>query len=437
MNVKTRALAVLLCLSVSQVGTGDLELAMERFTRAESPAAAEQAVDGVLAVGAGFDAVRAALIADGRLPSDPETGRLLIEQTTADGTAHPSLVLVPDTYDPSRPYPVRVYLHGGVARPRGEAADGSWWRNPQRLASADHISVFPYSWNESLWWQPSQMENLESVLWRLKRNYNVDENRVYLFGVSDGGTGAWAFAFRATTPWAAFFPFIAHPAVLSNPASGVGGELYPINLSAKPVYAVNGDQDRLYPTSAVQPYMTLFRDAGVELTFVSKADAGHTTSWWPQEAPRIEAFVAAHPRDPLPDHIAWRTDSTERSNRAHWVVIEEIGADERPLAEPNSVTVGGRRYLAFPRGLTSGRIDVRRAGNEIDVESWGVLRYTLLLAPTEIDFERPIVVRTDGVESFRGRLEPSTEVLLRWAARDADRTMLFAAELSIEVPESR
>jgi hypothetical protein len=30
-------------------------------------------------------------------------------------------------------------------------------------------------------------------------------------------------------------------------------------------------------------------------------------------------------------------------------------------------------------------------------------------------------------------LEPSPETLLRWAARDRDRTMLFGAELELEV----
>lgn len=435
MNARLWALTVVLCAGAPQAATGELGAAMERFARAETPEAAEGAMPAAIAAGAGFDAVREALLSDDRLPPDPDTGRLLIDETV-DGTSHPTLVLVPESYDPDRAYPVRVYLHGGVARPR-RASDGNWWRNPARLASEDHISVFPYAWADSSWWQSSQAENIGRVLWRLKRTYNVDESRVYLFGVSDGGTGVWALAFRETTPWAAFLPFIAHPAVLSNPASGVDGELYPVNLTAKPLYVVNGDRDRLYPSTAVQPYMTLFRDAGVDVTFVTKPESGHSTAWWPDEAASIEAFLAEHPRDPLPDHVVWRTDSVERSNRAHWVVIDEIAADDRPLAEANAVTVGGRRYLAFPRALTSGQIDVRRSGNEIDVQTWGVRRYTLLLAPSEIDFERPVVVRTDGFESFRGRLEPSTEVLLRWAARDADRTMLFGAELSIDVPAAR
>ena len=37
---------------------------------------------------------------------------------------------------------------------------------------------------------------------------------------------------------------------------------------------------------------------------------------------------------------------------------------------------------------------------------------------------------------FEGLVEPDIATLLRWAAIDQDRTMLFGAALEIEVPES-
>ena len=38
----------------------------------------------------------------------------------------------------------------------------------------------------------------------------------------------------------------------------------------------------------------------------------------------------------------------------------------------------------------------------------------------------------NGIMSFDGMVEPNSETLLRWAARDRDRTMLFGAKLDIE-----
>ena len=44
---------------------------------------------------------------------------------------------------------------------------------------------------------------------------------------------------------------------------------------------------------------------------------------------------------------------------------------------------------------------------------------------------------TNGIGSFQGSVIPDVDVLLRWAARDQDRTMLFGAELEIEVEPIR
>ena len=179
--------------------------------------------------------------------------------------------------------------------------------------------------------------------------------------------------------------------------------------------------------------MALFREAGVELTFVPKPESGHVTSWWPDEADAIETFLGASPRDPYPDHVWWRTDRIDRSQRAYWVVIDEIDGAASEIEEANRVTVGGRSFDAFPRRRPSAQLEVERDGNEVAVTAQGVRRYRLLLSTSEFDFDAPIVVRTNGVESFRGRLEKNTEVLLGWAVADADRTMLFGAEVSVQV----
>ena len=88
---------------------------------------------------------------------------------------------------------------------------------------------------------------------------------------------------------------------------------------------------------------------------------------------------------------------------------------------------------AFPRSLPSGRVQLLRTGNRVGVVTRGVRRYTLLLSPEQFDFTEPIQVTTNGIMSFDGMVEPNSETLLRWAARDRDRTMLFGAKLDIEV----
>ena len=344
-----------------------------------------------------------------------------------NGLVHRYVVIVPDDYDPTRRYPVAFYLHGGVSRP-DPGPGGGWWRNYGTVTGHDRIAVLPLSWPESFWWQASQVENLRGILTEVKREYNVDENRVYVFGTSDGGTGAYFFAFRDVTPYAAFLPFIGDPEVLMNPQTGVDGQMNVANLTNRPFFVVNNESDPLYPVRYVKPFMDAFQVQGVDLVFTPKP-GGHDTRWWPEEEENIERFVATHVREPYPERVRWATEVTDRYNRADWVVIDELG----PLE--------GDRERTAPRSLVprapTGSLDARRDGNEITVDAYFVRRFRLLISPDVFDLDSPLRVTVNGDVAFEGTVEPDVATLTKWAAVDHDRTALYAAEVAIELPPGR
>ena len=352
----------------------------------------------------------------------------------SDGLEHPYTILVPDDYDPQTRYQVRGFLHGGIVRPGWESG-GSWWRNYDARKRNDAISVFPASWNESMWWSARQIENLVGILDRLKRTYNVDENRVYLFGIFDGGSGAYFHAFRAATTWATFLPFIGHPAVIGNTRLVGDEHMFVANLTNRPFYIVNGEIDRLYPVRLVEPFVALFRQAGTEVVFRPQAGSGHNVRWWPSEAANIDAFIEANPQRPHPHRLMWETERTDRSNRHHWLLITELGAvdGESALDDFNTLPQTNGEVFAFFRSSPTGRVEVTHGSNTVTVRTEGVRRYKLLLSPDQFDFDSLIRVITNGRESFQGMVTRNVATLLRWAARDNDRTMLFAAEVEIDL----
>ena len=501
-----------------------LESAVGDFWTAGSAEEIDRAVERILALDPGIEPLWPLVRAGGAYDADVPRGRQVLSRRNPEGVEYRTIAWIPAGYDPAQRYPVRVYLHGGVSRPRRDEA--AWWRNQERYARDDAIVLFPESWGETMWWQASQIENLAGVVNDLKRTYNVDENQVHLLGVSDGGTGAFYHAFKAPTPWAGFVSFNGHPAVLASPSTAADGQMHVANLRNKPFFAVNGGQDRLYPISSVVPFLQLFVNAGVYVEFRPRPEAGHNMQWWDEESPRVDAFIVAQTRRPLPDRLVWETESAERFNRAHWLVITELGDVEGEsdfddfneiASSPPSVPIGfnqlgllegggivlidivagsiaeaagvlagdvlvgvngravatvddlreavqaprdgpgldveveregerlafvltppddvpaGPARTAFPRPDPAGRVQLARNGNEILVATRGVRRYTLLLSPEQFDFLQPIRVTTNDVLSFEGVVEPDPTVLLRWAARDRDRTMLFGAELDVEV----
>jgi membrane-associated protease RseP (regulator of RpoE activity) len=89
---------------------------------------------------------------------------------------------------------------------------------------------------------------------------------------------------------------------------------------------------------------------------------------------------------------------------------------------------------AFRHSKRSGRVSVVRHGNRFETRTRGIGAFTLLLSPGMIDFDQPVTVVVNSQTAFEGPVKRSVTTLLRYAAHDNDRTMLFGAELPILVP---
>jgi hypothetical protein len=213
--------------------------------------------------------------------------------------------------------------------------------------------------------------------------------------------------------------------------------MFPGNLANCPLHAVNGGRDRLYPAAGVKPVIDMFQRGGIPILWQVFPDADHNTEWWPEERARYTEFVAAHARDAQPATISWETERTDRYNRFRWLVIDQLG--KRPsdgsLAEVNTFEPQpGRRMPLFERPRASGRVDVTRRGNRFEAQTRGVAAFTLLLSPDVVDFGKAVEVRVNGRTVHSAIVQRDVATLLKWAARDNDRAMLYAAELKVTVP---
>ena len=488
-----------------------IDAAFARFFDAKNQAEAAAEADRIVQAAPDFDDAFRRL-RRGRTYASQVPKGIVRGTHELNGRIFPYSIEIPDTYDASRRYQVRIQLHGGVGRPlnliRGSGSIGS-------LAGTEQIYVLPSSWDQAPWWDEKQIANLRVVLDTVKRTYNVDENRVVVSGVSDGGTGAYYLAMRDTTPYASFLPLNGFIMVLASPTLQLRDQLFPNNLRNKPLFVVNGGRDQLYPTRIVDPSVRHLQQGGVELTYLPQPEAGHNTAWWPEVKDPFERFVREHARDPYPATLTWEG---EAGDRAHWLHIDRLAprqADD-PLPDLNEVAAGTspnfgvrasgmqiigiikgsnadrlgllpgdvveainaraipggvplldlletldpetrvtfkirrggevvekagvyqpevvqRVVTLFPRPRPSGRVDLVREGNTVRATTRGVAGFTLLLSPDVFDFSKPVIVIADGRTAFEGIVKKELDVLMRWAAHDNDRTMLFAAELPISV----
>ncbi|MBZ5674228.1 MAG: hypothetical protein LAP61_08290 [Acidobacteriia bacterium] len=424
----------LLALPIAQ-GQTRIDSAFQKFWAADSTAAAAQAAEDVAKSGVTFeDALRR--LKQGRMYTTQKEGVVQFTNRTADGVEHYYAVTVPAGYDPARRYQVRFQLHGGVGgrsdnRPRGNGQIGAL---SGESAGAEQFYVIPYAWNDEPWWSDDEVLNLHDIVDVMKRRYNIDENRVVVSGVSDGGTGAYFVAMRDTTPYASFLPLNGYIMVLANEEID-DGRNFPNNIRNKPLFVVNGGKDRLYPISIVEPYTRHLMRNGVQIDYHPQPDGEHNTNWWPEIKTPFEKFVADHPRDPYPDKLTWEAVDTV-NNRAHWLVIDSYGAapgEAKQLTDTNVFTDSLGTDPLFGRPKVPGRVDLAKSGNTVQATTKGVTAFTLLLSPEKFDFNQPVIVTANGREVFHARVQPSVDTLLKWAARDNDRAMLYAAEVKIKL----
>ena len=412
-----------------------VDSSFQKFWTANSPASAAKAAEEVLKSGVTFeDALRR--LKQGRTYAAQKEGVVQLSNHTSDGIEHFYAVTIPSGYDPAKRYQVRFQLHGGVGgradnKPRGNGQIGNL---SGEGAGAEQIYVIPYAWNDEPWWSDDQVLNLHAIVDDLKRRYNIDENRVVIAGVSDGGTGAYYVAMRDTTPYASFLPLNGYIMVLANGEIDDGLN-FPGNIRNKPLFVVNGGKDRLYPISIVEPYTRHLMKNGVQIDYHPQPNGEHNTAWWPEIKGPFEKFVADHPRDPHPDKLTWEA-ADAMHNRAHWLVIDAFGttpADSKQLQDANIFTDSLGTDPLFGRPKQPGRVDLVRSGNTVQATTKGVTAFTLLLSPDKFDFSQPVIVTANGREAFRAKVQPSIETLLKWAAQDNDRTMLYAAEIKIKL----
>jgi hypothetical protein len=437
-----KALLCGLMLAIAAAAGGpppSVDAAFQKFWDARNPADAGKATPDIVKSGVTFEDALARLKRGRTYAASARRGTVPLQRRSVAGDFFYDVV-VPENYDPARSYQVRVQLHGGVmtretGAPRGRGGRGGGRGGP--LEGAEQIYVLPTAWRDAPWWSRAQLENLDAILDTVKRTYNVDENHVVLSGVSDGATGLYYVAMRDTTPFASFLPLNGFLMVLANDQLAIDSDLFPTNLLNKPFFIVNGGQDPLYPIRNVQPFVDHLRDSGVTVEYHPRPEAGHNTAWWPEMKDPFETFVRTHPREPVPATLTWEATDRDVPGRAHWLVIDRVRAaaagDTRMARDLNEFSGAGPNLgkQLFPRARPAGRVDLTRRGNAVEMKTRGVAELTLLLSPDAFDFSQPIVVTANGRVVAERRVEPSVATLVKWAARDNDRTMLFGAELHV------
>ena len=179
---------------------------------------------------------------------------MYVQKQWQTDTHHPFYYVeyLPKDYDPTKEYPLVMFLHGAGERvqdPHQAMFHGYMKYVREQGKEYPFIFIAPQCIGNAYW--GSYTESLSAFLDYILETYAVDRKRVYLTGLSMGGTGTWMFAMARPNTFAAIMP-VCGSGIYWNVA----------NLLKTPIYMVHGDCDTCVPISNSVEMLTSINSRG-------------------------------------------------------------------------------------------------------------------------------------------------------------------------------
>jgi predicted esterase len=296
---------------------------VKNFFEASDEDAVNEAIDKIVKSGADPAEVERLLVAGRSYPKPEKTGWLIRENKCADGRTRPFNLYIPDNYDPAKKYPVVIELHGGISRDQmipiemGLQLAEEWQPLAKELG---FIYAYPRGQKGATWWDRPGIFNVHGTLEVIKREFNVDENKCFCLGFSDGSTGTYIQASFFQTKWAAFVALNGSYMSLRVP-----WQTYPRNLlCTRPIIATHGGLDGTFPSADHKLYIEQLQKMKVDIRWTEYPLAAHQLDMFQaKELPKIKELFSKQVRNTMPKRIVWECSNPE-VGRCDWLSIDEI-----------------------------------------------------------------------------------------------------------------
>lgn len=268
-----------------------------------------------------------------------------------DDSDQPYGLYVPANFDSSRKYPLVISLHGAYSNHRlnlrrvfgrgnmpGES-DAEASRRFPPLKNADFVVATPYA-RGTMGYRGIAEKDVYDVLADVKARLPIDEDRVYLTGLSMGGGGALWLGLTRPDVWAAIAAVC--------PAAPAGTEDFAPNAVNLPVHLFHGALDPLVPVAVSREWQKRLIEQAASVEYKEFPAAKHNSWDAAYKDGAIFDWFAKHRRNRFPERVRFHT-SRYRYSSAYWV--ELTGLDPGEPASIDARFTGKNRLEVHTAGL--------------------------------------------------------------------------------------
>ncbi|SHF26590.1 hypothetical protein [Pedobacter caeni] len=173
-------------------------------------------------------------------------------------------VRLPKDYNPKKRYSLLFFLHGAVnytslADYQSSYILGDWNRFYTKYADQQEvIMVYPAGSKKYNWMKPDDgFFMIPAMLREIKKSINIDDDKVFISGHSNGATGSFSYLMKQQSPFAGFYGFNTKPKVFT-------GGTFIKNILNRSFFNVSTDMDYYYHPDAHDSLTVMMKKIGAD-----------------------------------------------------------------------------------------------------------------------------------------------------------------------------
>lgn len=345
----------------------------------------------------------------------------------------PYFVYIPKGYDPSRETALLVYYKGGwLSRDSLPAGYRDEIRadNPTYayLDKYNVIEIFPALEKKLAIYGYYGYEHLRRMIADTKSLFNIDDNRVYLSGFSDGGKTVYLAANLVPSAFACFYPI--NGSIVSPP--------FYANYISRPVYAFVAQKDQLTDYRSILSKAVYANSLGANW-YCRLLPGRHFYHPYQQDVlPLLFLHLQNVTRNPFPVSITYhRSFDYEEFTGIDWLQMQ-VNTSKAP--EPFHFTDSVHTYAGDGEAMTigygekTGQVKASYFNNSFIIQASQVKEVEIRLSPVMVNMNEDISIVINGQQVYSGKPGYSKQYLLDQFRNSFDRQQLWVNRIRLAVP---
>jgi len=233
---------------------------------------------------------------------------------------------LPKNYNPNKKYTMLIFLHGAVNynELRTFSTDDNlkgWNKFYTKYANKhDVILVFPQADKNYNWLTSDKgFYMIPEIIRQIKSTINVDDNKVFLTGHSNGASGSFNYLVKQPTSFAGFYGFNTQPIVRT-------GGTFIQNILNRSYINFSTDLDYYFPPQANDDLTALMQSLHIDYK-------DYRYNGYPHWFPEFNGSEPAHKilfddllnrkRNPFPNKLIWETDDV-KYGKVDWIEVTKL-----------------------------------------------------------------------------------------------------------------